>query len=215
MAASLQADAIIACTGYQSMHETVAQIVSREVADKVGPCWGLGSGVRGDPGPWQGELRNMWKPTAQESAVVPRRQSGAVALLFEICGAADQGADGRDRDAGLQDAAVIAPSDSIRIAFAPQNVGDEIGCATKFYALSNCRPRSIKSPSMPSSISIPSPTARRSQRPHDQAEHLKICRDRMTKPFHMSRARTGSCDASALAVNVPAVPTELKEASPE
>ena len=63
----LQADAIIACTGYQSMHETVAQLVSREVADKVGPCWGLGSGVRGDPGPWQGEPRNMWKPTAQEA----------------------------------------------------------------------------------------------------------------------------------------------------
>ncbi|ESY62740.1 NAD(P)/FAD-dependent oxidoreductase [Mesorhizobium sp. M0051] len=63
----LAADAIIACTGYQSMNETVAQIVSREVADKVGPCWGLGSGVKGDPGPWQGELRNMWKPTAQEA----------------------------------------------------------------------------------------------------------------------------------------------------
>ena len=42
-------------------------VVSREVADKVGPCWGLGSGVKGDPGPWQGELRNMWKPTAQEA----------------------------------------------------------------------------------------------------------------------------------------------------
>ncbi|MER9304806.1 NAD(P)/FAD-dependent oxidoreductase [Mesorhizobium sp. M0496] len=63
----LAADAIIACTGYQSMNETVAGIVSREVADKVGPCWGLGSGVKGDPGPWQGELRNMWKPTAQEA----------------------------------------------------------------------------------------------------------------------------------------------------
>ncbi|RUV33076.1 NAD(P)/FAD-dependent oxidoreductase, partial [Mesorhizobium sp. M7A.F.Ca.MR.148.00.0.0] len=63
----LAADAIIACTGYQSMNETVASIVSREVADKVGPCWGLGSGVKGDPGPWQGELRNMWKPTAQEA----------------------------------------------------------------------------------------------------------------------------------------------------
>ncbi|MFA6156703.1 NAD(P)-binding domain-containing protein [Mesorhizobium sp.] len=63
----LAADAIIACTGYQSMNETVATIVSREVADKVGPCWGLGSGVKGDPGPWQGELRNMWKPTAQEA----------------------------------------------------------------------------------------------------------------------------------------------------
>jgi putative flavoprotein involved in K+ transport len=63
----LAADVIISCTGYQSMHETVAAIVSREVADKVGPCWGLGSGVRNDPGPWLGELRNMWKPTAQEA----------------------------------------------------------------------------------------------------------------------------------------------------
>ncbi|ESZ78457.1 NAD(P)/FAD-dependent oxidoreductase [Mesorhizobium sp. L103C105A0] len=63
----LAVDAIVACTGYQSMNETVAAIVSREVADKVGPCWGLGSGVKGDPGPWQGELRNMWKPTAQDA----------------------------------------------------------------------------------------------------------------------------------------------------
>jgi putative flavoprotein involved in K+ transport len=63
----LEADAIVACTGYQSMNENVAALVSREVADKVGPCWGLGSGVKGDPSPWQGELRNMWKPTAQEA----------------------------------------------------------------------------------------------------------------------------------------------------
>jgi putative flavoprotein involved in K+ transport len=63
----IDADAIIACTGYQSMHETVAELVSREVADRIGPCWGLGSGVRGDPGPWKGEPRNMWKPTAQEA----------------------------------------------------------------------------------------------------------------------------------------------------
>lgn len=61
------ADVIVACTGYQSMNETVAGIVSRQAADAVGPCWGLGSGVRGDPGPWQGELRNMWKPTAVEA----------------------------------------------------------------------------------------------------------------------------------------------------
>jgi len=63
----LATDVIVSCTGYQSMHETVAAIVSREVADRVGPCWGLGSGVRNDPGPWQGDLRNMWKPTAQEA----------------------------------------------------------------------------------------------------------------------------------------------------
>jgi len=58
------ADVIVACTGYQSMNEAVAGIVDRRTADDLGPCWGLGSGIRGDPGPWQGELRNMWKPTA-------------------------------------------------------------------------------------------------------------------------------------------------------
>ncbi|WP_274627780.1 NAD(P)/FAD-dependent oxidoreductase [Arvimicrobium flavum] len=63
----IEADVIIACTGYQSMHETVAGIVSREAADRIGPCWGLGSGVKGDPGPWKGEPRNMWKPTAHEA----------------------------------------------------------------------------------------------------------------------------------------------------
>ena len=58
------AEVIIACTGYQSMNESVAAIVSRQAADAAGPCWGLGSGITGDPGPWQGEPRNMWKPTA-------------------------------------------------------------------------------------------------------------------------------------------------------
>ena len=62
----IAADLIVACTGYQSMNEAVAGIVDRETADAVGPCWGLGSGIQGDPGPWLGELRNMWKPTAQE-----------------------------------------------------------------------------------------------------------------------------------------------------
>jgi putative flavoprotein involved in K+ transport len=61
------AQVIIACTGYQSMNESVAGIVSRGAADAIGPCWGLGSGVSGDPGPWQGELRNMWKPTAVDA----------------------------------------------------------------------------------------------------------------------------------------------------
>ena len=61
---TVAADVVVACTGYQSMHRTVAGIVSEKAAQAVGPCWGLGSGVRGDPGPWAGELRNMWKPTA-------------------------------------------------------------------------------------------------------------------------------------------------------
>ena len=63
----ISADIVIQSTGFHSMHEVVAKIVSREVADRIGPCWGLGSGTRNDPGPWQGELRNMYKPTAQEA----------------------------------------------------------------------------------------------------------------------------------------------------
>ncbi len=62
----LDADVIIYATGYSSMNDFVADIVSQDVADKVGKCWGLGSGTKKDPGPWQGELRNMWKPTQQE-----------------------------------------------------------------------------------------------------------------------------------------------------
>jgi len=62
----LPADLIVYATGYRPMHEGVGKLISGEVEARVGPCWGLGSGTPGDPGPWQGELRNMWKPTAQE-----------------------------------------------------------------------------------------------------------------------------------------------------
>ncbi|HTV78699.1 MAG TPA: NAD(P)/FAD-dependent oxidoreductase [Steroidobacteraceae bacterium] len=62
----LPADVIIYATGYRPMHEWVGRLISPAVEAKVGPCWGLGSGTPGDPGPWEGELRNMWKPTAQE-----------------------------------------------------------------------------------------------------------------------------------------------------
>lgn len=62
----LAADLIVYATGYEPMQGWVIELLGQEVADKVGPIWGLGSGMRGDPGPWEGELRNMWKPTAQQ-----------------------------------------------------------------------------------------------------------------------------------------------------
>ncbi|MBL8696792.1 MAG: NAD(P)/FAD-dependent oxidoreductase, partial [Alphaproteobacteria bacterium] len=62
----LPADLIVYATGFGSMNGWAAQLISQEVADKVGKCWGLGSGTAKDPGPWEGELRNMWKPTQQE-----------------------------------------------------------------------------------------------------------------------------------------------------
>jgi putative flavoprotein involved in K+ transport len=63
----LPADLIVYATGYGSMNGWAAKIISQEVADKVGKCWGLGSGTTKDPGPWEGELRNMWKPTQQDA----------------------------------------------------------------------------------------------------------------------------------------------------
>jgi putative flavoprotein involved in K+ transport len=62
----LPADLVIFATGYGSMNGWAAKLISPEVADKVGKCWGLGSDTPKDPGPWEGELRNMWKPTQQE-----------------------------------------------------------------------------------------------------------------------------------------------------
>ncbi len=59
----LAADAVVYATGYGSMNGWAAKLISQEVADAVGKCWGLGSGTTKDPGPWEGELRNMWKPT--------------------------------------------------------------------------------------------------------------------------------------------------------
>jgi len=62
----LPADLIVYATGYGSMNHWLADLVSPEVADRVGKVWGLGSNTTKDPGPWEGELRNMWKPTNQK-----------------------------------------------------------------------------------------------------------------------------------------------------
>ena len=63
---SLPADVIVYATGYGSMNGWAADLISQETADTVGKCWGLGSDTPKDPGPWEGEQRNMWKPTQQE-----------------------------------------------------------------------------------------------------------------------------------------------------
>uniref|UniRef100_Q07M34 Putative flavoprotein involved in K+ transport n=1 Tax=Rhodopseudomonas palustris (strain BisA53) TaxID=316055 RepID=Q07M34_RHOP5 len=62
----LPADLVVYATGYGSMNGFAADLISKEVADRVGKVWGLGSNTRKDPGPWEGEQRNMWKPTQQE-----------------------------------------------------------------------------------------------------------------------------------------------------
>ncbi|WP_280339200.1 flavin-containing monooxygenase [Nocardia neocaledoniensis] len=61
----LPADLVVYATGYGSMNGWAADLIGQDVADAVGKCWGFGSGTTKDPGPWEGELRNMWKPTQQ------------------------------------------------------------------------------------------------------------------------------------------------------
>jgi putative flavoprotein involved in K+ transport len=62
---ALPADLVVYATGYGSMNGWAADLISQEVADRVGKVWGLGSDTAKDPGPWEGEERNMWKPTQQ------------------------------------------------------------------------------------------------------------------------------------------------------
>lgn len=64
---ALDADLIVYATGYGSMNGWAADLISQDTADKVGKVWGLGSDTTKDPGPWEGEQRNMWKPTQQQA----------------------------------------------------------------------------------------------------------------------------------------------------
>ena len=63
----LEADLVVYATGYGSMNGWVADLISPEAGDQVGKVWGLGSDTTKDPGPWEGEQRNMWKPTNVEA----------------------------------------------------------------------------------------------------------------------------------------------------
>jgi putative flavoprotein involved in K+ transport len=63
----LPADLVVYATGFGSMNGWAADLIGQDVADKVGKVWGLGSNTTKDPGPWEGEQRNMWKPTQQEN----------------------------------------------------------------------------------------------------------------------------------------------------
>ena len=63
----LEADLVVYATGYGSMNGLAADVIGQDMADRVGKVWGLGSDTTKDPGPWEGEQRNMWKPTQQEA----------------------------------------------------------------------------------------------------------------------------------------------------
>ena len=61
----LETDLIVYATGYGNMKGWIEMLIGQDVADKVGIIGGLGSDTTYDPGPWEGESRNLWKPTNQ------------------------------------------------------------------------------------------------------------------------------------------------------
>ena len=98
----LPADLIVYATGYAPMNDWVAKLISPEIGNKVGACWGLGSSTNKDPGPWEGELRNMWKPTNQPTwIVVSWRDLAAMPPLLAILGIANQSPHGTNPNTRL------------------------------------------------------------------------------------------------------------------
>ena len=61
----LPADLVVYATGYQPIAASFAEFLDDDVVARIGRIWGLGSGTPADPGPWEGELRGMWKPLDQ------------------------------------------------------------------------------------------------------------------------------------------------------
>ena len=52
-----KADLLVTATGYQKQEELVAKVLGKDIAERVGPIWGLNE---------QGELRNMFVATPQK-----------------------------------------------------------------------------------------------------------------------------------------------------
>ncbi len=50
------AELLVLATGYKNQQETVRHYLGDTIAERIGPVWGFGP---------DGELRNMWRPTAQ------------------------------------------------------------------------------------------------------------------------------------------------------
>jgi putative flavoprotein involved in K+ transport len=53
---SMDVDVVVVAAGYSNMSESVRLVMGDEVADRVGPIWGLDQ---------EGEVRGMWRPTGQ------------------------------------------------------------------------------------------------------------------------------------------------------
>ena len=79
---ALPTDVIVYATGYDV--GAAPQLLPTEMIDRVGRLWGFGSGIRNDPGPWEGELRNISKPTRQRGLWFFRQGIGGARFYSQI-----------------------------------------------------------------------------------------------------------------------------------
>ncbi len=98
----LPADVIVYATGYGSMNGWAADLIGRDVADKVGKCWGAWVRYHQGPRPLGRRAAQHVETHQARGAVVPRRQPAPVAPLFAIPLPAIEGAHGGDRNPGLR-----------------------------------------------------------------------------------------------------------------
>ena len=101
----LPADLVVYATGYGSMNGWAAELISKDVADKVGKVLGPRLEHRQGSRPLGRRAAQHVEADPAGRAVVPRRQPAPVAALFAIPVVAAQGAHGGHPHAGLRTAA--------------------------------------------------------------------------------------------------------------
>lgn len=79
---ALPADLIVYATGYGSMNEWAAHLISRQVADKFGKCWGLGSDTPKESRPLGRRAQEHVAAHTAGAALVSWRQPAAVAVFL-------------------------------------------------------------------------------------------------------------------------------------
>ncbi len=77
-----KADLVVCATGYHAPTEVIEQLLGEEIAEKIGPVWGMDQG---------GEMCNMYKPTPQKRPLVHRRRVRAGPRVVPLPRLADQG----------------------------------------------------------------------------------------------------------------------------
>jgi putative flavoprotein involved in K+ transport len=77
----LPADVVVYAT-YDAAQ--AAKVLPEEIAHRGRRRWGFGSEIGNEPGPWEGELRNVWKPAHQTGLWLHSHGIGAAQSYSQV-----------------------------------------------------------------------------------------------------------------------------------